>query len=813
MSVITHLENQIAATTNTLTKFMSTVESRFAELTPPPPPPPPVPPAPTPIPPSILAAHCQSPFSSPVLLVRKKDGTFRFCVDYRALNAVTVRDNFPIPTIDELLDDLGKVRVFTKLDLHAGYHQIRVHHKDIAKTAFQTSDGHFEFLLFVPFLHNFVVVFFDDILVYSPTVEAHFDHLHRVFTCMSHQEFVLKASKCVFGQPSVEYLGHIVSEGSVLADPEKIDAMKPWPTPRTVKQLRGFLGLTGYYRRFVRHYAGIAAPLTDLLKIDSFCWNSKAEVTFEKLKLALTTTPVLRLPDFNIEFVVESDASDVGIGAVLMQQEQPIAYFSRKLSARMQAASTYTKELHAIVESVHKWRQYLLGRFFIIRTDQKSIRELLQQTIQTPEQQKYVRKLLGFHFRIDYRSGSSNLAVDALSRRHDKQIEGAELESVLVQVYIAVSIPTTELLSQLRQENTRCPDLKELHQKFAEHQLSSDYDVVDGILTFRQRYYISESSSLKPRLLHEAHATPMADMVVRLHGFPTIIISDRDPVFISNFWQHLFKLSGTTLRSIRMSPFEALYGRKPQMIPPYSPGATSIQALDDLLQQRDILLNQLKEILRQSQFRMKQQADCHRRDVEFQIGDMVLVRLQPYRQTSVRGRQPPKIAQRYYRPFRVTERLGRVAYRLALPPESRIHPVFHVSKLKQFKESSSTPLCTLPEITLDSAPMPIPLAICGEREVITSAGPQQQVLVQWAGEPPECSTWESNERVQRSFPNFNLEDKVIFEGGENDTTTGSVPGEPNISNEGAAQSGEGPITDRRPVRNKKVLGRFQDFVM
>ncbi|XP_042023077.1 uncharacterized protein LOC121770411 [Salvia splendens] len=231
----------------------------------------------------------QSPFSSPVLLIRKKDGTFRFCIDYRALNTATVPDHFPIPTADELFDELGAARFFTKLDLRSGYHQIRMHTDDVFKTAFRTHDDHFEFLvmpfgltnapstfqsamnaIFRPLLRTFFIVFFNDILVYSPTLESHVRHMHEVLTILKSNRFFVKLSKCVFCSTTVDYLGHLIAEGQLRADPEKITAMVAWPTPSTIKQLRGFLGLTGYYQRFIAHYATLAAPLTELLKKDAF---------------------------------------------------------------------------------------------------------------------------------------------------------------------------------------------------------------------------------------------------------------------------------------------------------------------------------------------------------------------------------------------------------------------------------------------------------------------------------------------------------------------------------------------------------------
>ncbi|XP_057790743.1 uncharacterized protein LOC131007846 [Salvia miltiorrhiza] len=252
------------------------------------------------------------------------------------------------------------------------------------------------------------------------------------------------------------------------------------------------------------------------------------------------------------------------------------------------------------------------------------------------------------------------------------------------------------------------------------------------------------------------------------------------------------------------------------MIPHYAAGSTKVQALDELLQQRDGVLRRLKENLRQAQARMKQQANRHRRDLEFQVGDQVLVRLQPYRQTSVRGRQAPKLVQRYYGPFPVTERIGQVAYRLELPQSSRIHPVFHVSKLRRFIPAGTTPICSLPAESFDSRPIRQPLAICGERQVLTPAGPQRQVLVQWQGEPPENSTWEARDDMQRQFPSFNLEDKVGLEGMGNDTRQEPTAIGPEEVDKPATEVEEGPnedspVEDVEARRTRAPPARFKDY--
>lgn len=302
-------------------------------------------------------------------------------------------------------------------------------------------------LIFRPFLRRFVIVFFDDILIYSGTFEDHLRHLDMTFQVLLDNQFVLKMSKCFFAKAQVEYLGHLVSGRGVEPMADKVAAIVNWPRPQSTRAVRSFLGLAGFYRRFIRGYAMIAEPLVRLTTMETFQWTSQAQQAFENLKVALATAPVLALPDFQIPFTMETDASGSGMGAVLSQKGHPIAYFSKPFSPKLLTASTYVRELFAITSAVKKWRQYLLGHQFTIITDHRSLKELLTQVIQTPEQHTYMARLMGFDYQIQYRLGAHNLAADALSRSSENGPPEYSASQFLI-----LSVPCLTFLDELKQQ-------------------------------------------------------------------------------------------------------------------------------------------------------------------------------------------------------------------------------------------------------------------------------------------------------------------------------------------------------------------------
>jgi hypothetical protein len=340
-----------------------------------------------------------SPWGAPVLLVKKKDGSMRLCIDYRQLNKVTIKNRYPLPRIDDLMDQLVGARVFSKIDLRSGYHQIKVKDEDIQKTAFRTRYGHYEYnvmpfgvtnapgvfmeymnRIFHAYLDLFVVVFIDDILIYSKSEEEHAEHLRVVLQVLKENKLYAKLSKCEFWLYEVSFLGHIISGNGIAVDPSKVDAVSHWETPKSVTEVRSFLGLAGYYRRFIEGFSKLALPLTQLTcKGRAFVWDVHCERSFNELKQRLTTAPVLVLPKADEPFVVYCDASKLGLGGVLMQNGKVVAYASRQLRIHERNYPTHDLELAAVVFVLKIWRHYLYGSRFEVFSDHKSLKYSFDQ--------------------------------------------------------------------------------------------------------------------------------------------------------------------------------------------------------------------------------------------------------------------------------------------------------------------------------------------------------------------------------------------------------------------------------------------------
>jgi transposase InsO family protein len=376
-----------------------------------------------------------SPFGAPILFVKKKDGSLRMVIDYRALNRVTVKNKYPLPRVDDLLDKLGGAKFFSSLDLMSGYHQIRICDEDVPKTAFRTPLGHYQFKvlsfgltnapatfqsvmnrIFAPLVGKCVVVYLDDILVYSRTAEEHLSHLRQVLEILRKNQFYAKLKKCTFFKPETNFLGHVVGQDGIKPDSAKVAAVQKWPIPQTVTHVKSFLGLTNYFRRFIQGYAQMVRPLNELTKKDvPFVWNSQCQDAFDLLKGALTRAPVLQSPDFMKPFHVTCDASGFAIGAVLTQDGKPIAYESRQMTPAEKNYGVGEQELLAVIHAFQVWRCYLEGSTVVVITDHHPNTFLQTQVTLSRRQARWSEYLQRFDFTWEYRPGRTNVA-DPLSR-------------------------------------------------------------------------------------------------------------------------------------------------------------------------------------------------------------------------------------------------------------------------------------------------------------------------------------------------------------------------------------------------------------
>ncbi|KAD4180494.1 hypothetical protein E3N88_29085 [Mikania micrantha] len=457
-----------------------------------------------------------SPWGAPVLFVKKKDGSLRMCIDYRELNKVTVKNKYPLPRIDDLFDQLQGASWFSKIDLRSGYHQLKVREEDVPKTAFRTRYGHYEFLVMSfgltnapaafmdlmnrvcrPMLDRSVIVFIDDILIYSKNEADHACHLREVLETLRREKLYAKYSKCAFWLREVQFLGHVINADGILVDSSKIQAVTKWSPPKTPTEIRSFLGLAGYYRRFIQDFAKIASPLTKLTRKNTkFVWGEDQDKAFNELKTKLTQAPVLTLPDGPNDFVVYSDASYLGLGCVLMQRGKVIAYASRQLKTHEINYPIHDLELAAVVFALKIWRHYLYGVKCTIYTDHKSLKYFFTQKELNMRQRRWLELLKDYDCEILYHPGKANVVADALSRKE-------ECEPIKVKVMkLVITSGLIEQIKEAQKEALKEENWKRDRIKGQAYNLDEDNR---GLKTRWGRVWIPPTCPLKSTLLEEAH--------------------------------------------------------------------------------------------------------------------------------------------------------------------------------------------------------------------------------------------------------------------------------------------------------------------
>lgn len=485
--------------------------------------------------------HSTSCWASPIVLAQKKDGSLRFCIDYRKLNAVTTKDVFPLPLISEILDSLGAAKFFTSLDLAWGYWQIKMKESDVPKTAFVTYSGLYEFTR-MPFgLTNapatfqrsmqhvlaglqphIALLYIDDVLIHSPSFPQHLADIETILKRFRTFGLKLKPTKCFFARDEVQYLGHIITPAGLKPDPNKVKAVAEFPKPTDVPAVRRFLGMAGYYRRFIPHFARITRPLCELLRKETnFDWSEKCNTAFELVKDHLTTAPVLAYPDFRKDFCVESDASGIGIGAVLTQQDKdghyhPIAYISRSLQQAERNYSVTEQECLAIHYALQQFRPYIYGRKCKVITDHQALKWLLTLRNPSGRLQRWALALQDYDLEIIYRSGKANPFADALSR--DPQPMVAALPTLSTNNLVEEQMKDSFLapIYHYLLSGTTPSDTKE---KVRLEKLAEKYDLVENMLVLKkphtrraayQPHRVAVPLSLRTKLIQEYHDSSLA---------------------------------------------------------------------------------------------------------------------------------------------------------------------------------------------------------------------------------------------------------------------------------------------------------------
>ncbi|WVZ75502.1 LOW QUALITY PROTEIN: hypothetical protein U9M48_023548 [Paspalum notatum var. saurae] len=458
---------------------------------------------------------CSSPWAFPVLLVEKKDTDVkRMCVDYRALNKVTIKNKYPLPRIDDLFDQLQGACVFSKIDLRSGYHQLKIHPSDIPKTTFTTKYGLYEYTVmsfgltnapayfmqlmnsvFMDYLDKFVVVFIDDILIYSKIEAEHEEHLRLVLQRLREHKLYAKFSKCEFW----------IDEVCFLVDPSKVSSVTNWKVSEIPKEVRGFLG---YYRRFIENFSKIAKPMTSLLEKDAeFRWIDAQQAAFDELKKRLTTAPVLTLPDQQKKFIVYCDASRDGLGCVLMQEGTVIAYASRQLHKHEVNYPTHDLELAAVVHALKIWRHYLFGQRCEIYTDHKSLKYIFTQNELDMRLRRWLELIKDYDMEIHYHPGKANVVVDALSRKSYANMAMSFLmPHELCEEFESLSLGFLHhtTAAAFEKDDEKLQEIRELLKIGKAPHFRKDEQ---GTLWYKNRICVANVDRIRKLILSEAHDT------------------------------------------------------------------------------------------------------------------------------------------------------------------------------------------------------------------------------------------------------------------------------------------------------------------
>jgi hypothetical protein len=880
----------------------------------------------------------KSPFGSPVLFVKKPDGSFRLCVDYRKLNEITIKNRYALPLMSELFDRLKNAKYYTRLDMADAYNQLRIAAGDEYKTAFRTRYGHFEYLVMPfgltnapasfqsyandclrEFLDIFCIVYLDDVLVYSQTLEEHIAHVKRVLSRLREYGLTCKLSKCEFHSTSTSFLGFIVSPDGISMEPDRVVAIMEWPVPTSVHDVQIFLGFANFYRRFIRGYSAITAPITSLLrKNQRFEWSSQAQEAFEELKRRFTSAPILRHFDPDLPIRLHTDASSFAISGILSQlrpedsQWHPVAFFSRKCIPAECNYGIPDLEMLAIVEAMRHWRHYLEGSHHPIQvlSDHKNLTTFMSTKVLNRRQARWAELLADYDFVLIPIPGTKNPA-DGPSRRPDYAVDNPLPMGSLIPSTALRLLPSDDGLNALL-----C-SLTGVHTGIASHDefiasYASDAEAQqhlpnptspwscdsNGLLLYKDLIYVPES--LRMSVLQEHHDAPLAghpgiiktlelvtrnysfpciaafvkdyvnscyscqqakaprhprhgelaslpvptspwkglscdfitDLplsngmdsilvfvdrmtkmvhfiacrkttdapefaklfvahVVRLHGVPSSIVSDRGSIFTSHFWSTLasilqinpykstsfhpqtdgqtertnqtleaylriscsynqddwfdwlslaeFAYNNSRQESTKMTPFYANYGYHPSFISQFNvPSEHSAPAAADFALHLHEIHERLVENVKSAQDSQARYYDAKHSRIEFNVGDSVWLNAS----NISTSRPSKKLDWKRLGPYKVIKRIGLQAYQLALPPTMRhIHNVFHVSLLDPVRSTSLEP--RLP-------PAPPALYVKDDKEyfeiedILDSKRDDRHLkyLIKWKGFPDSENSWE-----------------------------------------------------------------------